>query len=106
MSRTARAAFESRNRDLVPRSRSVEYAMDIRAELIELRDTLAHAHEDLLERRDPRRHLFAADERLVRLAERTREWAANSEGVEYVSPGQVRLPLPDDCMPAADGGAA
>lgn len=77
--------------------------MDVHAGAVEIRETLGDAHRDLLERRDPRRALFDADDQLVQLSNVARRNAAEAAGITFIDPNQLELPLHDGCGPDGQG---
>ena len=104
MSRSGTVAVRARSRDTLPRASVEESWMDVRASAFEVRRDLGRAYRDLSCKRDPREHLFSADNRLIRIEQHARRHAAEAAGITFISPGQQTLPLPDGCGP--DGGAA
>lgn len=105
MTLTAPGHVDRRSHDLItlPRAGVEESWMDVRASALEIREELGHAHSELLARRDPRRHLFAAHDRLNWLADMSKRKAGEAAGISFISPGQ--LPLPDGCFDPDDRSA-
>jgi hypothetical protein len=96
---------DGRSRDLItlPRAGVEEAWMDVQASALETREILGDAHRDLLERRDPRPHLFDAHDRLTWLADMAHRKAGEAAGITFISPGQ--MPLPDGCFDSDDRSA-
>jgi len=85
-------AVDRRSPEVCTTRVAVEEAwMDVTASAFEVRRELGRAYVDHRRGRDPITHLYAADQRLIRLIDTARQRAGEASGLTFIPRGQLRL---------------